>query len=179
MNLRNVKKIMCNIFLIGFFGGILYFNIFAKHYLLSEGIFDEYYMEQYSSTEFKTSSYIWYIIKIRVIPVIFCIIIASRWYGKFMGYIFLMWTGFASGTILTLAVFRFGIKGILLCIVGVLPHFICYITVYMVLFTYLLCYPDVRWNSTKTVSVVLFLLLGIITETYINPVLMDIFIKTI
>lgn len=179
MSLQEVKKIICIIFMMGFFAGILYLNIFARASLMSTGIFDSYFMEQYSGYKLNTMSYIWYVIKLRAVPVICLLIVSRTRLGKVAGGIFLAWTGFASGMILTMAVFRLGIKGIFLCIVGVLPHFICYITVYIMLFIYLFCYPNTRWNATKTVSMVLFMLLGIITESYINPVLMDIYMKAI
>ena len=179
MNFREVKKIICVIFMIGFFAGIIYLNVFARTYLLSVGIFDDYFLEQYTGNKVDTASYMWYIAKNRIYPVLLLSVIMNTRFGRSAGCVFLGWTGFASGMILTTAVFKLGIKGILLCIIGVLPHFVCYITVYIMLYSHMFCYPDVRWNTTKTVSVVLFMLLGIITEVYMNPVLMDVYIKVI
>ena len=179
VNLREVKKIICVIFMMGFFAGIIYMNIFARSYLLSMGIFEKYFLEEYAGNKLNTASYMWYVVKNRVCPLVLLSILLNTRFGRIAGCIFLGWTGFASGMILTTAVFKLGIKGILLCVVGVLPHFVCYITVYIMLFSYMFRYPEVRWNTTKTVSIVLFVLLGIITEVYINPVLMDIYIKMI
>ena len=177
MKIQEVKKLICIVFVFGFFAGIVYLNVFARSHLISLEIFDEYFLEQYSGNDLNTNTYIWYITKLRLFPVICLWVIAQTGYGRIAGALFLLWTGFASGMILTVSVFKLGIKGIIFCVVGMLPHFICYITVFIMLLLYLFNYPDTRWNSTKTVSVILFLLLGIITEAYINPVLLDIFIK--
>lgn len=177
MRIQEVKNIICIMFMLGFFAGIIYLNIFARSYLVSMGIFDVYFLEQYSGTELNTGAYIWYIAKLRIFPVISLVILSNTKFGRIAGALFLVWTGFASGMILTIAVFKMGVKGIILCVVGVLPHFICYITAFIILMLYLFQYPSARWNSTKIVCMILFMLLGIITESYINPVLMDIFLK--
>ena len=179
MKIQEVKKIICIIFMFGFFTGIIYLNIFAKSYLVSMNVFDQYFLEQYSGSSLNTSEYIWHIIKLRMFPVVFLSILTATNFRRIAGSVFLIWTGFSSGVILTTAVFKLGIKGILLCIVGILPHFICYITAMLILLMYLFHYPNTRWNGTKTVYIILFMLLGIITESYINPVLMDMCIKAI
>lgn len=177
MKIQEVKKIICIIFMFGFFAGVVYLNVFARYYRVSLEIFDEYFLEQYSGNVLNTNTYIWYIAKLRIFPVVFLWILSKTRVGKIAGILFLLWTGFASGMILTASVFKMGIKGIVLCIIGIIPHFICYITVFVMLIFYLLSYPDIRWNSTKAVCTVLFMLLGIITEAYINPVILDVFIK--
>jgi len=177
VKIQEVKKLICIVFMFGFFAGIVYLNVFARSYLVSLEIFDGYFLEQYSGNNLNTNTYIWYIAKLRLFPVICLWVISKTGYARVAGALFLLWTGFASGMILSASVFKLGMKGIILCIVGVIPHFICYITAFIMLILYLFNYPDTRWNSTKTVCMVLFLLLGIITEAYINPVLLDIFIK--
>lgn len=176
MRIQEVKKIICVLFIFGFFTGILYLNIFARNWILSMGIFSDYFLEQYSGNKIDTSSYIWYVTKLRVFPFLLMAIPVSLIFKRITAVLYLVWTGFSSGLILTTAIVKLGLKGIILCVVGILPHFICYVMAFVMIFIYLFAYPDVKWNHTKTISITVFLSLGIITETYINPALLEMFI---
>jgi len=87
-----------------------------------------------------------------------------------------LWTGFSGGIIFTASTFKLGLKGIGLCIVSILPHFILYIAAYVILILYLYTYPNMKWNGTKTMSIIIFTMLGIISECYINPVMLEMYI---
>lgn len=179
MRIQEAKKIFAVLLVIGFLIGIVYVNIFAKAYVASMGIFNDYFLSQYSGAELNTEEYILYIAKIRLIPVLLLLVTGCTDYKRTAASICLLWTGFSSGLILSASVLKMGIKGVLLCLTGIMPHFICYIAAYFMMLLYLFSYPDIRWNSSKTVSMILFLLLGIISECYVNPVLMDIFINAL
>jgi len=161
----------------GFLSGIIYINVFAKQSYLSMGIFDTYFLEQYSVSGFNTSNYIFYISKIRIIPVITLAILAATNLKRIAGICWLLWTGFSCGLILTTAVLKMGIRGIILCILAMFPHFICYFMVYLILIMYMFSFPVTKWNHSKTIYMALFLLLGIITECLFNPVVMDLYIR--
>lgn len=90
-----------------------------------------------------------------------------------------MWTGFLGGMLLTMAAFSMGVKGIILCIVGVLPQFILYIPAYVVLLWYAMNVSISTWNRQKTVFVVLMMTMGIVLEAYINPLFLQVFLKTL
>ncbi len=75
------------------------------------------------------------------------------------------------------AVMQLGIKGILLCIAGILPQGIFYAMGYGMLLTYWFRYPNSRWNRAKLLFVIIMFLAGIILETYANPVLVKLIIK--
>ncbi len=179
MQRQEIKKIILCIFMFGFFGGIVYGNLFSKAYMMSTGIFSDYFLSNYSGRELNVKEYILYIARLRITPLIILAVLACMNRKKIMGGLCLLWTGFSVGIMLTAAVLKMGMLGIVLCVVGIMPHFICYITVYVMILLYLFMYPEVRWNSSKTISSVIFLMMGMITECYINPVLMDIFISTI
>ena len=98
---------------------------------------------------------------------------------KIAAYLFLLWAGLASGMILTSALLMLGVKGLILCVISMLPHFLCYIPAYAMLLLYLFRYPVSEWNSTKTLSFVLFLTMGIVLECLVNPVLLKMFLRTL
>ena len=174
LNRWDIRKILSVLLLTGFFSGIIYGNLCAKEYILSLGIFNEYFLEQYSGVRLNTEEYIWYIIRIRMTTIAFLILAGCTKYKKMIVGMFIIWTGFSFGLIITMAVLKLKIQGVLLCLISVLPHFICYIAGYMILVLYYLSYPNSKWNGVKTICFISFLLLGIITECYINPVIMEI-----
>lgn len=179
MRIQEVKKVFAFFFLLGFFVGIIYVNLYAKTYITSMGIFSDYFLEQFSGENLHVEEYIVFITGVRVFPILFLAILSGTRHGKAAGSVYLLWTGFSGGLILTTAILKLNVKGIFLCLVALMPHFICYIAAYIMLLLYIFTYPDVRWNHSKTVSMILFILMGIITECYLNPVLMDIFLKRI
>jgi len=176
LEVRDIKKAASSIFMLGFFTGIIYVNVIAKTYVASMGIFSDYFLEQYSVNHLDTKEYLFYILQIRIIPLLILSIAGCTKYKKTASSIFLLWTGFSGGIIFTAATFKLGIKGIGLCIVSILPHFILYIAAYVILILYLYSYPNIKWNSTKTMSVIIFIMTGIVSECYINPVILEIFI---
>jgi len=81
------------------------------------------------------------------------------------------------GVLVSLAASNLGMKGCLLCLIGVSPQFLFYIPAYFMILKY--CYEseDGRWNRQKTIFVGLMMSLGIITELYVNPVLVKLFLN--
>ena len=77
------------------------------------------------------------------------------------------------------AIARLGIKGIVLCVIAVMTQGVFYILSGILLFEYMLEYPVVRWNSGKTIKLIMLVLLGMITECYVNPVIIRMFLKTL
>ena len=91
----------------------------------------------------------------------------------------MLWTGFLLGVLTVSAVIQLGIKGILLCTVGLFPHMICYGLAYGVLLLFLYRYPHRQWNGAKTIFVGFLMFLGIVLEAYLNPILLKMIIRMI
>ncbi len=176
MQIQENKKYLLLLYMLGFMAGILSANLISKDYIAGMGIFNEFFLQQYVQTEIDTGAFFWYIIRIRIGPVILAVIAGCSRLRKGVVVFFLAWTGFLSGMIMTAAVMQIGIKGILLCLVGILPHFPFYIAGYAILLWYLFSYPKSRWNLTKTVCFLLLMSVGIIVECYINPILVRLYI---
>ena len=69
-----------------------------------------------------------------------------------------------------------GVKGIVLCMIGMMPHMIFYGLVFWILMAYWMNDKAGRWGGSKTVGVLLFMILGIICEVYVNPFIIKIFL---
>lgn len=163
----------------GFLCGILYVNFAAGRYLADTGIFSEYFLKQYESANLVAREYIFYLAGIRIVPFLAVTGLSFTRGRKAAAVGFLMWTGFSAGMLLAMAVLSMGMKGVILCVVGVLPHFLLYVPAYVVVLWYALNYPQCRWNRQKTVFVVITMLMGMILEGYVSPVFMKLFLGTL
>lgn len=177
VKIQKSKKYITAFYMLGFFIGILYANIVSKQYLTSSGIFSEYFLGQYSSIDVIAEEYIVYILKVRIVPIILIIILGQTRLRKLSVMMLLLWTGFSSGMLIVASIVQLGMQGILLCMIGITPQFVFYILAYSVIVWYFYTYPISKWNYGKTIFVVLTLVLGIVTEAYINPILMKMFIN--
>nr|WP_153921735.1 stage II sporulation protein M [Faecalicatena contorta] len=163
----------------GFLLGILYVNLIMKQYTAEPGIFSDYFLKQYQSVSIVAEEYIWYLIKIRAVPFLILLGLAFTKMRKAASIAFLVWTGFSSGMLLSMAVLSMGIKGSILCIVGILPQFLLYVPAYMVIIWYSYTYPQNKWNTQKSIFLGLTMLVGIILEAYVNPILMQGYLRTL
>lgn len=164
---------------LGFFAGILYANIVSREIFSTSGIFSEYFLSQYPSIEIIPEEYIFYILQIRVTPLVFLVLLGQTKIRKAVMSLFLFWLGFSGGILIVSAIFRLGMKGILLFIIGMMPQFLFYILGYAVVIWYFYTYPMSRWSYSKTIFLCCMMLLGIAAEVYVNPILMKMFVRTI
>ena len=179
MRIQENKKFLAVFCMLGFFAGIIYANLMSKDYIASIGIFNDFFLDQYSQAEIDVMEYMWYVVRIRVTPVILIAALGSTRLRRAVAAAFLAWTGFGGGMIMTSAVLKMGIKGLILCLIALTPHFIFYAAGYMVLLWYLYTCPESKWNMAKTVSMILFITVGVLLECYVNPIIMELFLKTL
>ena len=164
---------------VGFFIGILYENMVSKTGAYSMELFRKSYLEEYLQIEVVAKEYLWYVVKSRlIILAIFCIFGFSKW-KKFFAIFNVGIIGICFGMLASSAVLQIGVKGIFLCFAGLFPQGIFYGLVYGMLFTYWYRYPQRSWNHAKTIFVVLMFLVGILMETYVNPVIVKGIIRMI
>lgn len=178
MRMNKSKGQLLIIFIaVGFFIGILYQNIVSTSSIIPADVFVKSNLQRYLQTDVITEKYLWYVIKERVMLLaIICILSCTKW-KKLLVVATLGVSGFLGGVLTVSAVLRFGIKGILLCLMGVFPQMIFYGMAYFMLFIYWFRFPERRWNHTKLIFVIVMFLMGIILEAYVNPILVKWVIK--
>jgi hypothetical protein len=179
VKIRENKRFFVLCFMAGFFAGILYANLVSGDYIASTGILDDYFLKQYAQTEIDTAEFLWYIAYLRLVPVMLLFALGCTKMRKGAASAYIVWTGFSAGMILVTAVMKMGVKGIILCLLCMVPQFICYIAAYLMLLWFLFGYPAVRWNTSKTMCFALFMLTGILLECYVNPVIVKMFLRTL
>lgn len=176
--LQNRKQIVA-FYMLGFLIGILYANLVSKQYMTVSGIFNEYFLKQYASTDIILEDYVWYILGVRLLPFIVICILGCTKLRKITVVGTLAWTGFSCGMLMATSIMKLGMKGVFLCIVGITPQVFFYLLAYSILLWYFYSYPQSRWNMGKMVFVLLTFSIGIVMEGYVSPILMKLFIKTI
>lgn len=162
---------------VGFLIGIIYENVIAGNSVVLSELFLRSNLELYLKTNIISEKYLWYVAKARIILLAtVCIFSYIRW-KKLYVILCLVVFGFFAGVMSVAAVMQLGIKGIVLCIAGILPQGIFYVTAYSMLFVYWFRYPESQWNRVKLLFVIIMFLAGIVLETYVNPALVKLIIK--
>ena len=168
MKILRTKKWMFAIFIPAFLLGILYVNVMIGRHLTDYSIFSEYFLKQYASVDVSVPEYMMYLTGIRLFPFLCLQDYRFRFRKAAAGT---SWCGRAFvEVLLTMGAFSMGIKGVLLCMVALLPHFLFYIPAYVVLLWYAMTAPHNRWNRQKTIFVLLMLGMGIVSEGYVDGV---------
>lgn len=70
MKVQEIKKYFVLFYMFGFLAGILSANFIAGEYLADLGIFHEFFMEQYMQTPIDNSEYFWYLLRLRITPLV-------------------------------------------------------------------------------------------------------------
>lgn len=171
MRSLQVKKQLLAFFMPGFLIGILYANCFLKQTIVDTNLFDIEILKKYTEINSFGNIYFLYIVQIRLIPFALLMALAFTKIKKLLMPIVVSGSAFSIGILLTVAVIKMGMKGVLLCIVSVIPQTICYVPAYLVLLIYCMQYPSGQWSRQKTVFVFGMLMIGMMIEVYLTPVI--------
>lgn len=166
---KNKGQLLIVFLVAGFLIGILYANFVAGDGIMLSGMFEKATLQHFKQTEINSGKYLLHVVRERIGCLVFiCFLSCLKWKRVYAGIV-LGVIGFLSGVLMVSAVMQLGIKGILICIAGMLPQWIFYGLACGVLLWYWFQYPMNKWNKAKTVFVLVMFSGGIITEVYLNP----------
>ena len=177
---RNPKgKEFLLIFFAGFLLGILFGCMYGKDYRDYAGILSEYYLNRYKYMELNEDRLFFYLLAERLPDVIMLLLFSFTNLRKIVFSGYLGWMGFSAGTILTISVIRFGSKGILLCLAGMIPQYFFYILVLILTVTKIFSGGNIPLVGIVVHYFGVFILLvaGIMLETWVNPLFLKLFLK--
>ena len=166
---RNKNQLLIIVLAVGFFIGIVYENIVSKGGNGSVSIFSKDYLKGYVEFNIATEKYLWHVVKTRFVLLAILFLLSYFKWKKLFVLISVWLCGFFAGVMTVGAILQLGMKGILFCLVALLPHGVFYIMAYTILFVYWYRYPEIRWNRAKISFVMLMFVVGITTEVYLNP----------
>lgn len=176
MRILTGKRVLLITFLTGLLCGVLYANLIADTYLTTNGIFSSYFLSQYSSTQIDKTEFLFYLLKVRIFPVGILLLAGMIGLKKIASVGVLLWYGFLSGVLLTTSIMQLGLKGLFVSVIALIPQMIFYVLAYAVIVWTLFAWPQVKWTTAKSIFVTLVFVMGILTEVYVSPVLLKLYL---
>lgn len=172
MGKLNVNKVIGSVCVSGFMIGILYINLFVSDYIRISGVFSETYIHSFTNAEFIITDILGELLWRRGLPILLLVIFARTKYNRLLSLIILLWYSFIFGSFLSMGIITHGGKGLVLCIMSIIPHMFLYLLGYYLIFVYVFYLPNIRWNYMKSITLLLSILCGIVLECNINPIIL-------
>ncbi len=179
MDLRENGKVFLLFYLSGFFVGIIFANTISKELILSMEMFDENFLNQYFQIDLNETQYFIHLLKIRLAPLFFLVLTGTTKFRKIIVCLMVVWTGLLNGIVISSGILCCGFLGAVLVVCSLLPHILLYFVGYGALLWNIYKYPKLQLNIMKIMVILMIVTIGILTECYLNPSLVQMFIKTI
>lgn len=180
------------ILIVGLIIGIFYANLIGDSYIASNSsLINDYYMNKYAYLTPDYGRLFIYVFDKRIVPILYLFLFGMTMFGIFVMYGYIFWIGFSAGTLLSLFSIQYGMKGILFCIVAILPQYILYIPSFIILLhmiyrmtmeLYFRKSQNGKFYSSKkqllftylmkAIIVILIMVIGVVLETYTNTYLL-------
>lgn len=178
------------LFVISFLTGTILMNFFSSTLLSDVGIFNSTSINRLKDIEIESGRFFGYVLSKRLKDYLFLGLLSTTCFGVVAVYGAIMWQGALTGMILSAAVMRFGLKGILLILAGIFPHQLILIPagIMMICWCYQNCsylyfpsrsiWPVYRTKKGQYIRQLFLLcwimgvvIIGCILESYVNPLL--------
>lgn len=160
------------LFFAGILSGILFVHTLNDDFFA--GIFSEYFLSQYAALEIDGRKLFRYVGSYRCAQYALVTCCGAVAAAPVLLGIFLFFLGMTWGTMISVSTVCLGLKGVLICVAGVIPQILFYLPA----FGWLLLW---FWNGGSSRKKYIFfagagfffLLSGIVTEVYLNPLLLQ------
>ena len=167
--------VRAGLYLVLFFAGLLV-GIAIVQTQSSEalsGIFSEYFLNQYAALKIDTGRLFRYVGGYRLGQYVLVVCCGALFAAPVVIGALLFLFGMTWGTMLSISTLRLGLKGIVICVAGILPHIFFYIPA----FGWVLLWVMKRGSSRRkylflTVAGFFFLFFGIMSEVCLNPLIL-------
>lgn len=166
------------LFLMGMFIGVCIVH-FQKQSSYS-GVFGECFMNQYAFMEIDHEKMLRYIGSYRIRQYVMLVCCGALPMAAYLLAVLVTGMGAVWGSVISISAIRLGMKGIVICVIGLLPQFLFYIPA----FGWIVLWIWKQGKSRKkyialSMAGLLFLLFGILTEVYVNPLILQYFLRKI
>lgn len=184
------------LFLGSFLLGILIMNMGNEILLGDAGIFNTASMNRLKYIEINEGKFFAYVLRQRLGGCIVLLILSTTTLGLISAYGVVLWQGMMTGMLMTAAVIRYGIKGLLLILGGMFPHQCLLIPGGVMMLGW--CLENYYWfhrygkgtipyfrsrrqqlfhQGILLLWFLLVMLIGCVLESYVNPILISDLIK--
>ncbi len=187
--MRNGKLPLVTIFTAGVFAGMFCMNFGRSILLENTGLLDEYTLYHMKYMTVDSSALFYYILKQRLCGVLVLAVLSTTYLGLAVCSGVVLWYGVCTGAFLATAVIRYGLKGILLVVVGIFPQYLVYVPAMIImLFWCQKVYRTIYLDRTyalehdknflfpkfllQLLGIVMFFVVGCVLESFLNPYLL-------
>lgn len=190
------KKPWFSIFMIGFIGGVIFINLWIQWKGESISIASRDTISQLEHLIIDRELLFSYILKTRMKMIGIMILLSTTMIGIGINYLAVGWLGASMGILLSNLAMEFGIKGTLVFLGCIFPHYFIYIPLIISIanWCYRVCaklyFPHKDYSlmqGTKKQQfiklllelciILFFLIIGILVESYINPIFLHNMLK--
>lgn len=168
---------------VGFLIGIVAANTFCKSTIMELGMFGDYFFMQLKQVQIDKYTLFWQIFEKRMFFVFLVLFLCGTGFVRQMNCILAIWVGNSLGLFLSASIIQQGVAGIVLCIGGLLPHYILYIPAGILLMIRSVRFSDRLYGKKNTANfrkdllmyltgslvLIAVFFVGIILETTLNP----------
>ncbi len=176
---RKKSQLLIIALVVGFLFGILYVNINMKQAGVTTEISQRFFLERFEKIKVIPEYFFWYVARARLLLIAMILIMGCFKWKRVALVLWCGWIGLLFGTLVVSVIIQIGIKGLFVVVVGMFPHMFFYIPAYVIFLRYIYEYPRKQWNWQKTVFMTLTILIGVVLESYLNPLLMKLVTKMI
>ena len=180
-------------FLAGIFLGVMFVNLLGNTYIERTGLFSDYFFRQYQDLAVNCDQVFFFVFKKRMKSILFIWFMGLTSAGAICTLLYSGYLGCMAGIVVMTAILRMGWKGILIIAVSLIPQ----IFIYAPILTFFLneVYEkgikrrnmhwvhgrrEIEWRyGVLLIAVLLFFFLGIVLESYVNPVLLQYILRKI
>ncbi len=173
------------LFAVGFLGGLL-IGIVGRQFWGEMDFLGENMLMQMKYMTVDSNVFLWYVLGSRIKAFILAVVMTTTYLGLFYVCASTVWYGASGGLFLMIALTRYGLKGILLAVVGVFPQCLLYVPAFycLMLWCERVCRSiyfekkqllsdrqALTHRVLQLVGVLAVVIMGCVLESYVNPIL--------
>lgn len=184
------------LFLGGFLAGILWINICRNTLFQDMELLNASSLNRLRYLDIDGGTFFLYVMRERMGVVVLMCLLAMTFLGTAAVAAYAFWMGTMAGVFLSVASIRYGLKGIVLIIVGIVPHYFLLVPACIMLMNWCyklstaLYYPEraveALYGSRKQylirkipqlLIIIGVVIIGSLLESYVNPTMLSYFLK--
>lgn len=184
------------LFMLGLFLGIVFVNIKHDVWIKDDGLLSSTMMKQLQSSEPDGSYLLGYILKHRVSVILIVSLLASTIIGLPIVCAYVCYLGISAGCMLSVAVIRYGVRGIFFMAAAIFPQGFLLVPAYFLLFIwsldcnrslygrvdgldgrYFLGKQFILSKGIQLLGIVLLVIMGCVVESYVNTQIVHFVLK--
>lgn len=180
------------LFLGGFVLGALIMNLWKTAFVRDMDILGTASLSRLKYMEVDNGALLGYVLKERLSVLAGLGLLSATGIGNIAVALYASWMGLTAGLFLSVSVIRYGLKGILLVIAGIMPQCLVLVPAYLMFMGWCCSFTFHHWNFGQTSNtggryyikkaaqllvVIGVVIIGSIIESYVNPILLTSVLK--